>query len=99
MSVLGLERYIDAVHISHQYGVAKESIEFWHAVQSEIPFDMKKSLFIDDSVTVLRTAKKYGISNLLAISTPCSKGEVTNTQEFTPVDNLGSLISKFHRLN
>lgn len=98
-SALGLNKYLNEVHISHVYGAPKESNDFWHGVSKKAPFNQKSSLFIDDNLTVLRTAKKFGIDNLLAVSTPCSVSDAVSTHEFASIDDLGALIPKLNKSN
>ena len=54
-------RYLDVAISSHVFGVPKESEEFWRAVREVEPFDLQRSLFVDDSPSVLRAAQAAGI--------------------------------------
>jgi HAD superfamily hydrolase (TIGR01509 family) len=83
---LPLDQYFEKVVTSHQYGFPKESSEFWSAFQAEHGFAPEKSLFVDDSLSVLRSAKRYGIGHLRAISVPDSTKPKVDTAEFTPLD-------------
>lgn len=58
---------------SHDYREPKESAAFWPALQQREGFDPAKALFIDDSESVLRAAKHFGIGQLLAIAQPDSQ--------------------------
>lgn len=64
--------YFDSVVSSHQLGVPKEEILFWQNLQENIPFQLSKTLFIDDSIAILNVAKKYGIYHLFGILQPDS---------------------------
>jgi HAD superfamily hydrolase (TIGR01509 family) len=57
----GVTRYLDAAISSHVFGVPKENPDFWTAVREIEPFDPERSLFVDDSVAVLRAARAAGI--------------------------------------
>jgi len=57
----GVTRYLDAAISSHIFRVPKESQEFWRAVREVEPFDSERSLFVDDSPSVLRAAQMAGI--------------------------------------
>ncbi len=58
-------KYFDSVICSFDVGHPKESIEFWHKAEKKLKFDKDKTLFIDDTEDVLKTAKEYGIKYLL----------------------------------
>jgi HAD superfamily hydrolase (TIGR01509 family) len=57
----GVTRYLDAAISSHRFRVPKESEQFWTAVREVEPFDSHRSLFVDDSPSVLRAAQAAGI--------------------------------------
>jgi HAD superfamily hydrolase (TIGR01509 family) len=57
----GVTRYLDAAISSHVFRVPKESEHFWTAVREVEPFDLQRSLFVDDSPPVLRAAQAAGI--------------------------------------
>ncbi len=60
MQKVGLAHYFDAVITSHQLGFAKEQVGVWDKLNSIFPFDASRSLFVDDSFTVLDEAKRHG---------------------------------------
>lgn len=80
-----IHQYVDAVVSSHDYGAAKEQDAFWHALRARHPFDRGRSLFIDDSLPVLRAAKRYGIAHILAVSHPDSGDGPRDTAEFDSI--------------
>lgn len=69
----GLGSFLDHIISSHDFSAPKESSEFWHALMEAYPFDKKRSLFIDDTVSVLNAAKQFGIQYLLGIHQPDSQ--------------------------
>ncbi len=69
-----LAAYLDAIISSHDYGHAKEEQEFWQRLQQEQAIDMQRSLFIDDSLAVLRSAQRFGVGFLRCVSQPDSQG-------------------------
>ena len=73
LAITGLAEYLDAIVVSHDFCVAKEQQKFWREMQKVEPFDPERSLFIDDTLAVLHSAKRYGIKHLRAISQPDSK--------------------------
>ncbi|MDB2590051.1 GMP/IMP nucleotidase [Candidatus Thioglobus sp.] len=73
MRVTNLESYFDGVISSHDYNIAKEEQGFWQQLEQAINLDKEKSIFFDDSINVLNSAKKFGIGTVVAISKPSSK--------------------------
>jgi 5'-nucleotidase len=57
----GVSGYLDVAISSHIFKVPKENPEFWRAVRAVEPFDLQRSLFVDDSPSVLRAAQAAGI--------------------------------------
>lgn len=70
---VNLMPWFDRMLSAHDYGFPKESQIFWKCLQHEIKFDPKKTLFIDDSLTVLNSAKRYDIKHIYTIFKPDSK--------------------------
>lgn len=78
----GLEVHFDAMHVSHEYGLAKEEPRFWAALQAREPFDPARTLLIDDSLPVLRSARQAGIRHLLAVYKPDTRQPEKDVAEF-----------------
>lgn len=89
---LKIKQYTDFVAIAHQYGFPKEEQAFWHALQKDHPFNPERTLFIDDNLSVLRSAQQYGIKNLLAIAHPDSTRPPNKTKEFAKLDDFRVLF-------
>lgn len=86
MERIELAPFFDRLISSHDYGFAKEDQQFWFALQQDFGFDPARSLFIDDSLPILRSARQYGIAHLLGVRQPDSRGELKDTEEFAAVD-------------
>ena len=86
-----LAPFFDRLISSHDYGFPKEDQQFWFALQQDFGFDPARSLFIDDSLPILRSARQYGIAHLLGIRQPDSRGTLKDTEEFAAVDSYRSL--------
>ena len=65
--------YFDGLYTSHEFGAPKEQPEFWQKFQAQLAFDKKTTLFIDDSISVLNSAKRFGIGHILGIAKPDSQ--------------------------
>ena len=68
-----LDQHIDLLISTHQYGATKESQILWQKLQADLGFINESTLFVDDSLTILDSAKKFGIKHLLAIANPDSQ--------------------------
>lgn len=87
-----LAPWFDRLISSHDYGFPKEDQQFWFALQQDFGFDPARSLFIDDSLPILRSARHYGIAHLLGIRQPDSRGPLKDTEEFAAVDGYLELL-------
>ncbi|WP_172150486.1 MULTISPECIES: GMP/IMP nucleotidase [Pseudomonas] len=87
-----LAPYFDRLISSHDYGFAKEDQQFWFALQQDLGFAAARSLFIDDSLPILRSARAFGVGHLLAVRQPDSRKGPKDTEEFAAVDDYRALI-------
>jgi len=87
-----LAPYFERLISSHDYGYPKESPQFWEALQADIAFDPARSLFIDDTLPILRSARTYGVKHLLAVREPDSHKGPKDTEEFDAVADYRALI-------
>jgi putative hydrolase of the HAD superfamily len=89
----GIQRYLDAVVSSHALGLPKERHGFWERLQGVQPFDRERTLLIDDSLPVLRSAREYGIRHLLGVRRPDSGARELPGSEFPSVVSFAGLYS------
>ena len=87
-----LAPYFERLISSHDYGFPKESPHFWDALHADIGFDPARSLFIDDTLAILRSARRYGVAHLLAVREPDSKRGPRDTEEFDAVEDYRELL-------
>ena len=87
-----LAPHFDRLISSHDYGFPKEDQQFWHALQADFGFDPARTLFIDDSLPILRSAQRYGIAQLLAVRQPDSRKAGKDTEEFAAQDEYRALL-------
>jgi 5'-nucleotidase len=93
----GLGVYFERLVCSHTYGMPKEHPDFWGKLQTDLEFDAQRSLFIDDTPTVLAAARAFGIRHLLAVSHPDS-GEVPRiVEEFPAIASVGLLTASLRK--
>ena len=87
-----LAGHLDAVVCAHDLRIAKEDPAFWRKLQRIEPFDPRHTLFVDDSLSVLTSARSYGFSWLMAISKPDSKEPLHMVREFPSIRDFSELI-------
>ncbi|AZF56202.1 GMP/IMP nucleotidase [Pseudomonas sp. R11-23-07] len=88
-----LAPYFEQLISSHDYGFPKENQQFWEALHADIQFDPARSLFIDDTLPILRSAREFGVGYLLAVKEPDSKKGPKDTAEFAAVEDYRDLIA------
>lgn len=69
----GLDQWLDHIIVSHDFGMPKESPDFWTELTKYQNFDPDRTLLIDDTSSVLASAAAYGIRHLLTLRQPDSK--------------------------
>ena len=84
--------HFDKLVCSHDLGLPKEDPQFWGKLQIIEPFSKTRTLFIDDSLPVLRSARNYGIENLLAVLNPDSKAPSKDTAEFDAIRSFREIM-------
>ena len=88
----GLLNYFDVVFSSHSFGVPKEHPDFWLQLETALQFDPARTLFVDDSHSVLTAARKHGIAHIFAISKPDSAMDKRSVTEFRSVEAVSHLL-------
>jgi putative hydrolase of the HAD superfamily len=68
----GLERHFDELVSSHEFGVPKESPEFWARLARGHGVLPQSTLFVDDSAAVLRSARDAGVRWVYQVLQPDS---------------------------
>jgi putative hydrolase of the HAD superfamily len=92
MEKTALHEYLDRIICSHDIGVPKENPDFWKQLQEIEPYQPSTTLLVDDSLSVLRSAQRYGIAWLLAITQPDSRQAERAVDEFESVTSFEALL-------
>lgn len=92
MQRTALGGHFDHIYTSHQFHAPKESQSFWQRLQEVEGFNCEHTLMIDDTLSVLRSARDYGIGHLLAVKRPDSQGQERDTQEFPAIGTFNEII-------
>ncbi len=92
MEKTGLASYFEAIVSSHDFGFPKENAKFWEQLHQRHLFQKSRTLLIDDSLSVLNSARLYGIGHLVAISRPDSKMPARAVTEFPAIEDFRELL-------
>lgn len=84
--------FFDAGFSAHRFGAPKEDARFWQEFAKVERFDPARSLFVDDSLHVLRAARGAGLRNLYTISRPDSSAGARVQAEFPAVEGVRDLL-------
>lgn len=89
-----LAHHFDHIISSHDYGAPKEEQAFWHELSARLPLQKARALLIDDSLSVLRSARHFGIAHQLAVRKPDSQLPARVIEEFPAIDNLLEVLPR-----
>ena len=87
----GIDTFFKQIISSHSIGHAKEEYAFWEKLKTKILFDVNETLLIDDNLTVLRTAREFGIKHLYTVTRPDSQKPEQNSEEFEAIDSFDEI--------
>jgi putative hydrolase of the HAD superfamily len=88
----GLLRHFHAGYSAHPFAAPKENPDFWRRLQAKEPFEPARTLFVDDSLPVLDSARAFGIAWLRAVRCPDSGRPPQPTSAFAAVNHVAELM-------
>jgi putative hydrolase of the HAD superfamily len=92
MDRTGLDVHFDAMHVSHEFGIAKEDPAFWAALRERESYNPVRSLLVDDSLPVLRSAQRAGIQYLRAVLQPDTRQPDKDVGEFAAIRHFREIL-------
>jgi putative hydrolase of the HAD superfamily len=95
----GIHGHFDRVISSHDLNLAKENPGFWESLIKTEPFKRDHAMLIDDSLSVLRNARSFGLAEVIAVRWPDTKQEERTVDEFPSVRGVGELIKSLEVLS
>ena len=60
---VALTQYFHATYSTHSFGMPKEHADFWPLLLQQEKFEPSRALFVDDSLPVLESARRFGIAH------------------------------------
>lgn len=85
-------RYFDTCITSSETGYPKEDTRFWQRAQERLGFEAERSLFIDDTEEILRTARRYGIRYVAYKAKASSRKEAAASKDFPTITDFRELM-------
>jgi putative hydrolase of the HAD superfamily len=92
LKMTDLGKYLDGAITSTEMGFPKEKIAFWHRAEEKLNFRKNSTLFVDDTLAVLRTARQYGIDYLAYKAMANSKIKPVHSPDFATVMDFNELM-------
>jgi putative hydrolase of the HAD superfamily len=89
---VALTQYFHACYSSYPFDAPKEHADFWPRLKAREEFSPQRTLFVDDSLYVLKCARAYGIGHLRAVRCPDSGAPPQSTADFAAVDRVSELL-------
>jgi putative hydrolase of the HAD superfamily len=92
LEVTEIDQWLHMVISSHEFQQPKEAREFWEQLIQQEPFDPKRTLFIDDTVRILNSARDFGIRHLLCVHQPDSQKEHRNITDYPAIHHFDEIM-------
>ena len=77
--------WFTSIVCSEEVGEAKEHPVFWQRLEKILNFEKERTLLADDTLKVLRSARKFGIRHLIHVARPSSRLPAEFSNEFTSI--------------
>ena len=87
-----LSGHLERIVCAHDLGLPKEDPRFWQRLHDIEPFDPQRTLFVDNSLSVLESARTYGFRWLLAVLRPDSRKPQKEASGFTAIRDFSYII-------
>ena len=92
MDRTALHNHLDKVICAHSFGMPKEDVRFWGKLKHKLAYNNKRTLLVDDSLPVLRSARQAGIKNLLAVYKPDTCQPRKDVEEFQAINHFTDIM-------
>lgn len=92
MDQVDISGWFDRVVVSHDLLAPKEDVSFWHRLEVLHPFNPARTLLIDDTETVLDSARAFGIAHLLTLLQPDSQRQKRIDTRFPGIHHFDEIM-------
>ncbi len=90
--VTGIERYFAHIYTSHDFGHPKEEQDFWRALSAVEDFDPARTMFVDDTESVLASAREFGVAHVVRVTRPDTTRAVRSCDRYLAVEGVSDLL-------
>lgn len=90
--ITDFHQYFRHLISSHEFGYPKEEQEYWRLLHKKYHFNRERTLFIDDSVKILKSARQFGIKYLFGIAQPDLSREPIDCSPFEAIEDFSGII-------
>lgn len=87
-----LQVFFDGIISSHDLGLPKENPGFWDLLEQRLGFDKQRTLLVDDSLSVLKAARQFGIAGVVAVTKPDTRQAVRQVADFAAIEDFRQLM-------
>ena len=87
-----LGKYLTGAITSFEIGFPKEKIEFWNKAEQRLNFSKEKTILVDDTLEVLKTAQRFGIKYLIYKAISNSRVKPLPSPEFKTIFDFSDLM-------
>lgn len=88
----GLGRWMQRIISSHELALPKEDEAFWQRLTERWHFEPQRSLLIDDTATVLDSAARHGIRQLLTMRRPDSRAPLREQLSYPAIEHFDEIL-------
>jgi len=92
MAQVDITPWFNRIVVSHDLDAPKEEQAFWQRLQALHHFEPERTLFIDDTESVLAAAAQFGIGYLITMLQPDSQGEVRDRTRFPGIQHFDEIM-------
>ena len=92
MGEVDITGWFERIVLSHDLDAPKESPLFWTRLVALHPFDPARTLFIDDTESVLEAARDFGIAHLLTMLQPDSQRQKRVDTRFPGIHHFDEIM-------
>jgi putative hydrolase of the HAD superfamily len=99
LQVTEIDRWLDIIISSHDFKTPKEEADFWQQLYLVEPFEKSRTLFIDDTPRILRSARDFGVQHLICVTLPDLKLAAKDSEEFIGICHFDEIMPNVHAEN
>jgi len=92
-----IDRWLDIVISSNEFQSPKEEQSFWQQLHAREHFDVQRTLFIDDTARILRSAQNFGIKHLVCVTQPDTQKAPESSGEFIDIQHFDEIMPSSQR--